>query len=111
MTLTEADVRRLREAGFEGFARLNRDGDLELVSRDGRCVFFDAGCCQVYTLRPEGCQLYPLVLDLAADRVVRDRFCPHRLEFPLSPELVRRLRRSVAVEEAEARRRRWGDDG
>jgi Fe-S-cluster containining protein len=110
MTLTEQDVARLRCAGFDDFYRLNLDGDLELVNRDGRCVFHDGERCRVYPLRPEGCHLYPLVLDLDDDRVVRDPFCPYRAEFPMSTESKQRLRRSVAIEVAEARRR-GGIDG
>lgn len=110
MTLTEADVERLRSAGYRDFARVNGDGDLELVNRDGRCVFLEDGRCRVYRVRPEGCRLYPLVLDLDDDRVVRDRFCPYWREFPVTAERVRRLRRSVALEAVEARRRRSIDD-
>jgi uncharacterized protein len=106
MTLTEADVAQLQRAGFEGFSRVNDDGDLELVNRDGACVFFEDGRCRVYPVRPEGCRLYPLILDVDEDRVFRDRFCPHRLEFPLTKDRVRRLRKSVAAEAAEATRRR-----
>ncbi|HSN54590.1 MAG TPA: YkgJ family cysteine cluster protein [Candidatus Sulfomarinibacteraceae bacterium] len=106
MTLTEADVERLRSAGYQDFARVNGDGDLELVNRDGRCVFLGDGRCRVYRVRPEGCRLYPLVLDLGDDRVVRDRFCPYWREFPVTAERVRRLRRSVALEAVEACRRR-----
>jgi Fe-S-cluster containining protein len=52
MTLTEADVERLRSAGYQDFARVNGDGDLELVNRDGRCVFLEDGRCSVYRVRP-----------------------------------------------------------
>ena len=106
MTLTEADVERLRGAGHRDFARVNGDGDLELVNREGRCVFLEDGRCRAYEVRPEGCRLYPLVLDLGDGRVVRDLFCPYRDEFPVTAERVRRLRRSVELEAIEARRRR-----
>jgi len=110
MTLTEADVDRLTNAGFAGFVRENRAGDLELVNRDGWCVFLDGGDCGVYDLRPDGCRLYPLVLDIGSGRVVLDDFCPHRIEFPIDVDRAVELRRSVATENAEAaaRRRRAG---
>ncbi|MEP0773323.1 MAG: YkgJ family cysteine cluster protein, partial [Acidobacteriota bacterium] len=107
MTLTEADVARLRAAGEEHFFITAPDGSWQLRNVNGRCVFLTAdGRCSVYERRPEGCALYPLVLDLAAGRVVRDPFCPHRLEFPAPAAARRRLRRSVAREEREAQARR-----
>ena len=106
MTLTEADADRLRRAGFEDFARITPDGDLELTNRDGACVFLDRGACRVYGLRPEGCRFYPLVLDLDLGGVIRDERCPHRDEFPVDAGVAAELRRSVATEEAEAARRR-----
>jgi Fe-S-cluster containining protein len=112
MTLTEADVALLEDAGWTDFCHVNRHGDLELGNRNGRCVFLDGSRCRVYRVRPEGCRLYPFVLDIASDRVVRDRSCPHRGEFSVSRELTDRLRRSVARERVEADRREGrGDAG
>ncbi len=110
MTLTEAEVARLEAAGFSGFTRENRDGDLELVNSNGRCLFLDGRDCGVYDLRPDGCRLYPLVLDVGSGRVVLDEFCPHRAEFPIAADAVAELRRSVARESFELveRRRRTG---
>lgn len=107
MTLTQADVARLEALGQRRFFRANQDGSRQLANVDGRCVFLTAdGRCAVYEHRPEGCELYPLVLDLASGRVVRDPFCPHRREFPTSAAARRRLRESVAREEREAQARR-----
>ena len=111
MTLTEADVTLLESAGFSDFARLNPNGDLELKNRDGRCVFLEDGRCGVYDLRPDGCRLYPLVLDLGLDRVVRDDFCPHYEDFLIDPDRAARLRRSVARESTEAAKRRRRNSG
>jgi Fe-S-cluster containining protein len=110
MTLTEADVVRLEAAGFKDVFRLNREGDLELRNHDGRCVLLDGGRCTAYAARPEGCRLYPLILDLQTDRVVRDAYCPHRRSFPITTGDAERLRRSVATERIEAERRQWGTD-
>lgn len=107
MTLTEADVARLEEAGERCFYRVAADGFFQLVNVDGRCVFLAAnGACSMYERRPEGCALYPLVLDLASGRVVRDSFCPHRWEFPAARRARRQVKESVAREEREASRRR-----
>lgn len=111
MTLTEADVGRLEGAGFRDFARLNEDGDLELVNPSGSCMFLDRGRCGVYELRPEGCRFYPLVVDLGTGRVVRDEFCPFRDDFSMDGHSVRELKRSVEREAAEAAARRRRADG
>jgi Fe-S-cluster containining protein len=107
MTLTEDDRIRLEAAGSADFFSRNDDDDLELRNLGGRCVFLSRGRCRVYDMRPEGCRLYPLVLDLADDQVVRDPFCPHRHEFSCDAKDERRLRESVAKERAEAMERRW----
>jgi Fe-S-cluster containining protein len=105
MTLTEADERRLEAAGFSRFVRETEAGEPRLRNRDGRCVFLSEGDCRAYAARPEGCRLYPLVLDLDQDRVVLHDFCPHRDEFRFTAADERRLRRSVAADEAESERR------
>ncbi len=106
MTLTLDEVGRLEARGHRGFFRETEQGELQLVNRHGRCVFLRGAVCAVYADRPEGCRLYPLILDRDIDRVVRDDFCPHTGEFEFVPDDERRLRRSVAVEDAEAASRR-----
>lgn len=106
MTLTEADVVRLRSTGARRFSRRNRDGIPQLVNRDGCCVFLVDGRCSVYEHRPEGCRLYPLILDLDLDQVVRDDFCPFADEFEFTAKDAVAVRESVAVEVREAVRRR-----
>ena len=106
MTLTEADVARLREAGQRDFFFVNENHDLQLTNVNGHCCFLCGGQCSVYRHRPEGCRFYPFVLDLDQDRVKRDRFCPWAEEFKSAPGIGVRLRRSVATEEREAKVRR-----
>ena len=106
MTLTERDVARLESAGHADFCVQTGDGDLRLRNIEGRCLFLSGGACRAYAVRPEGCRLYPLILDLDDDRVVRDEFCPHRGEFPMDIQAARQLRRSVAREKSEASERR-----
>ena len=53
--------------------------------------------------RPEGCRLYPLILDLSVDRVVLDAFCPWAKDFTFTQDDRVELRRSVTDEECENR--------
>lgn len=110
MTLTEADVARLRNRGHRDFWRCNDSGDLQLVNRGGCCVFLTDAGCAVYDDRPEGCRLYPLVLDLVSGRVERDDTCPAADRFGFGSDAAERLRLSVRTEARERDRRRLGRD-
>lgn len=110
MTLTGADVSALESAGHSDFARLNSRSDLELKNSDGRCIFLADGRCAVYEIRPEGCRLFPLILDIGVDRVVRDEYCPHWREFSIDADAADRVRRSVEIETVEAEKRRGHGD-
>lgn len=105
MTLTRADVDRLAGAGHRDFFVEHPDGSRTLRNVDGACIFLAGGACSAYPVRPEGCTLYPLILDLDEDCVVRDPFCPYRKEFLFTRRDTIRLRLSVATEEAEAEAR------
>lgn len=108
MTLTEADVSRLESAGRQDFCFVNDDHDLQLDNVDGHCIFLVNGRCSVHDDRPEGCQVYPLILDLSVDRVVLDAFCPWARGFTFTQDDRVQLRKSVAEEENEARKRAAG---
>lgn len=112
MTLTEADVSRIEAAGHLDFYVVNTDLDLQLVNVDDHCVFLVDGLCSIHDDRPEGCRLYPLVLDLSVDRVVLDSVCPWAEEFRFGQEERAQLRRSVVDEKSERRIRasRTGSD-
>lgn len=105
MTLTNEDVERLRRRGARGFIVWQDNGSIRLRNEKGRCVFLRHDVCSVYTDRPEGCRLYPLVLSVDGDRVVHDEFCPHAEDFHLGADAETRLRESLATEEREARER------
>jgi Fe-S-cluster containining protein len=103
MTLTEADVARIEAANHRDFYFVNDDLDLQLANVDGHCVFLVEGLCTVHDDRPEGCRLYPLIIDLSVDRVVLDAVCPWADEFAFGQEERVQLRRSVIDEESERR--------
>jgi Fe-S-cluster containining protein len=105
MTLTEADTARLEMAGYHEFFFVNGDHDLQLLNVDGHCVFLVDGLCSVHDDRPEGCRLYPLILDLSVDRVVLDSVCPWAREFTFAEDDEVQLRRSVMDEAREGRLR------
>jgi len=106
MTLTSEDVTRLEGLGHTGFYSMIDSGGLQLLNRKGRCVFLAGGECSVYRDRPDGCRLYPLILDTEADLAIRDEFCPHADEFEFGSEDEWRLRHSIATEAREVADRR-----
>jgi hypothetical protein len=75
MLLLKDDVRRIVSLGFkEDFFTVEFRGFKFLRNNNGRCVFHNGEQCTIYSNRPLGCRLYP----------VMDRLCPFRAEFPFS---------------------------
>lgn len=91
MELTPEDVKRISEAGFSGF-HIDLDDAMTLRNVDGRCFFLDpSGRCGIYDIRPEGCGLYPLVMDISSMTPCLDDGCPHTEEFSIDPDDVMQL--------------------
>jgi uncharacterized protein len=87
MLLLDEDVQRIVDLGFEEsyFARTSSDGFKMLKnSSQGRCVFHDGKLCAIYTNRPAGCKLYPVIFDENLNRPVKDKLCPFSVEFELT---------------------------
>ena len=96
MPLSEADITRLEARGEvrEQFSLILPGGSARLDNDPATraCVFLDTdspdanapGTCRVWKDRPEGCRIYPLVLD-QLDQPFLDELCPHRDEFPPPP--------------------------
>ncbi len=96
MPLSKADITRLEAAGYDRtiFSKVMPDNSVRLSNSDefNACVFLDTdssdlhapGICQVWDIRPEGCRIYPLVLD-DLDNPFLDELCPHRDAFPDPP--------------------------
>ena len=80
MTLTMADINRIRRLGYDpdDFIRIAKDGFAELRNIDGCCYFYDAesASCRIYHHRPQGCRHYPIVYDMALDKCAVDCECP-----------------------------------
>jgi len=81
MPLTEEDLGRLLATGraAEEVSVTAADGGMRLAQhrRGPLCGARADGRCSAYEARPEGCTLYPLVLDEASGDVVVDQVCPH----------------------------------
>jgi dCTP deaminase len=79
MPLSRRDVERLEDQGHDaGEFTVVEDGFTFLANVDGTCFFLDGeGRCSEYGLRPEGCRLYPLVLDEEMSEFDMDNLCPH----------------------------------
>jgi len=78
MLLSNQDILRLEKKGFpvESFVRFDNEGYAILRNRDGYCVFYNVNQrqCDVYTDRPSGCRVYPVILD--EDKgIVTDHIC------------------------------------
>jgi dCTP deaminase len=80
MPLSRRDVERLEGRGHRPSEfTVTEDGFTFLANVDDRCFFLDAeGRCREYGHRPEGCRLYPLVLDEEMSDFAMDHVCPHR---------------------------------
>ena len=79
MPLSERDVERLAGRGHDPAKfTLEEDGFTFLANVNGRCYFLgEDGRCAEYGHRPEGCRLYPLVLDEEMSQFTMDQLCPH----------------------------------
>lgn len=77
MELLPEDIERITALGYklEEFA-VEKDGIYRLRNVDGHCVFYDpaTSTCKIYSHRPIGCRLYPLVFD--GREVYVDKTCP-----------------------------------
>jgi Fe-S-cluster containining protein len=80
MPLSSSDIARIRNLGFsDDFFIARKNGNRQLKSVSGRCVFHDHRRCVIYNHRPEGYQLYPAVLSEEIGVVVLDSYCPRQI--------------------------------
>lgn len=94
MFLLRDDINRIIILGFkEDFFSRDFNGFKSLKNNDGRCVFHDGKKCTIYSSRPLGCKLYPVIFDEILKRPILDEFCPHDEKFFLSFKLKRELSR------------------
>jgi hypothetical protein len=87
MPLSRSDIGRISGQGyrFKDFV-LKRKRERFLRNSNGRCVFLRDEGCIIYSFRPEGCRLYPLVYNEKKGKAIVHDLCPHGLEFKVSGE-------------------------
>ena len=87
MPLSRIDIERISRQGyrFKDFV-VKRKRERHLKNRKGRCVFLGDKGCKIYSFRPEGCRLYPMVYNENYRKVVIHGLCPYGHEFQVSGE-------------------------
>ncbi len=79
MLLLPGDIQRIVRLGYpkEYFTILGDDGFYHLRNVNGHCVFWDSVKmrCKIYSDRPFGCRMYPVIYDLDNNKCVIDREC------------------------------------
>lgn len=105
MPLTIRDIRRIVKKGFnsKNFI-LRKEGERHLRNVEGSCFFLKNGKCKIYSIRPEGCRLYPLVYDATENRVIIDQSCPYSEKFKIKQERSKQLRELVKRIKRERKR-------
>lgn len=107
MPLSRLDIKRILKLGYrlKDFAVKTGNG-WRLRNRSGRCIFLSEGGCKIYSFRPEGCRLYPLVYDENIQKAVIDHTCPYGYEFEVGKDDVKELRILLERLEKETRAKR-----
>ncbi|MHA1216032.1 MAG: YkgJ family cysteine cluster protein [Candidatus Thorarchaeota archaeon] len=92
MPLSRMDIERISRQGhrFKDFV-VKRKRERRLKNRNGRCVFLGDDGCKIYSFRPEGCRLYPLVYNENNGKYVIHDLCPYGHEFKVSGDDIENL--------------------
>lgn len=104
MTLSQADIIMIERLGHRDFFT-QVDGFLQLKNVDGSCIFLRSGRCRIYSSRPLGCRLYPIIWDVDDCEAFQDDLCPHIQYFPVESWHHEILKKVIALEDAEREER------
>jgi len=78
MLLSAEDIERLERKGYrkDFFTLFDKEGYARLRNLENHCVFYDAERkrCMVYSCRPLGCRLYPVIHD-SQKGIILDHVC------------------------------------
>ena len=92
MLLSEADIKRLVDKGFslDFFVKFDKQGYAQLRNFSGYCVFYDLHNrrCSIYANRPEGCRVYPVILDEEIG-IILDEICERRCTINLREKMLK----------------------
>jgi len=111
MPLSKKDIKRLKDLGYrkKQFVRYDKNGYAILRNHEGYCVFYDrVTCrCKVYSSRPSGCRVYPVIVD-EDNGIVIDSICEAANTITEQEKIVkgRRVIRLLEIIDAEAAQRR-----
>ncbi len=92
MPLSDEDTQRIEGMGYSNFFEIV-GSEKRLRNINKVCFFLNDGKCKIYEDRPEGCQLYPLIINEKSDYVGLDGDCPHIDEFEITPKKITKLQR------------------
>jgi len=92
MPLTRFDIERISKQGYriKDFV-VKRKRERQLKNHNGRCVFLGDDGCIIYSFRPEGCRLYPLIYNEDDGKGFIHDFCPYGQEFKVSKDDIEKL--------------------
>ena len=96
MPVTGTDIKRITRQGYRyrDFV-IRRKKDRYLKNINGKCFFLGDDGCKIYSSRPKGCRLYPLVYNENTSQWVIHDFCPYSTMFKISNDDLESLRSLV----------------
>jgi len=92
MPLTRIDIKRISKLGYRSKDFIiRRKRERYLKNLNGKCFFLGDNGCRIYSSRPDGCRLYPLVYDENTGQAVIHDFCQYGNMFKASRDDVENL--------------------
>ena len=92
MPLTSIDIKRISKLGYrrKDFI-IRRKRERYLKNLNGKCFFLGDNGCKIYSFRPDGCRLYPLVYNENTSQAVIHDFCQYGNMFKVSRDDIENL--------------------
>lgn len=92
MPLTGTDIKRISELGYRyKYFVIRRKRERYLKNLNGKCIFLGENGCKIYSSRPEGCRIYPLVYNENTGQAITHDFCPYKNMFKVRREDIEKL--------------------
>ncbi|MCL2359003.1 MAG: YkgJ family cysteine cluster protein [Candidatus Bathyarchaeota archaeon] len=110
MLLSKKDIKRLAQKGYtpSRFVRYDKQGYATLKNHGGYCIFYDPKNhrCNVYVDRPDGCRVYPVIVD-EEKGIVLDTICNSRQTISEAEKSIKgkRVIRLLEIIDSEAIKR------